>query len=198
MPWIWVLLPAILVVIKTNNKDTKSLGLLFVFGLISASALLAASSTKLFYYDAALYPLMAGIIGIGAGLLLDKYLYAVIPLFSLLFAFAFYHIQVNHRAPKTAYSLPAIFKQLRVEQYRTDSIYLINSDPNYALHFYAKQDRMQGYYNEVVQHTDPKLTIGKFILTEKYPREFDVNQKFILDTIYRLNECSYYQIKGLK
>lgn len=192
MPWVLVLLPAVFMVIKTPNSESRSVGLLLVFSLLSASAFLAASSTKLFYYDASLYPLMSGIIGIAAGGVAANYVKPARLLFLALFCYAFYHIQVNHHAPSTPNSLKQLIVTLRDKEYRPDSIYIINSDPNYALHFYAKQDRLAGYYNEVLQHTDPKLTAGKFILTEKYPREFDVNQKFILDTIYRLNECSYY------
>ncbi len=95
-------------------------------------------------------------------------------------------------------SLGSFMKQIRKKGHAKDSIHLINSNIDFTVYFYSKKDCLKGNYSDVLPHNDNSLTIGSYILTQQYEREVDVNKLFMLQSILRYKECSYYKILGKK
>ncbi len=194
MTWITVLPLSIFYIIRSEQSFERSAGLACMFILAGVSFSLALSQTKLFWYDAPLYPLMAAIIGISFGLWIQQMELKYTFIFLSVFIWPFYKVLArNIRQPEGSH-LRECMCQLRDDGHQKDTIHIINSDPNFIVYFYAKQDGLKGYASDVVSTDDPSLHPGSYILTEKYAREFDMNQRYILDTLFRYEECSYYRI----
>jgi 4-amino-4-deoxy-L-arabinose transferase-like glycosyltransferase len=195
--WIFVL-PLSLIYILTRKSDPrKKMGIFFIFIFTSIATLLALSKTKLEWYDAPLYPMMAAIIGISFCLLMEKNEKVISLLFVCIFCWPYFMvISRNLDAPKNA-SLRNVLRLIRSGG-RKDSIHIINSNPNYTIYFYAKKDKLAGNYCEVVTQDDPSLNNGSFILTLQYERDVDVHNMFHLQPVLSYKECSYYRILSKK
>lgn len=194
--WIFLLPLAIANIIISPAGQVKKLGLFFVFVLAGVSVSLGLSSTKLFWYDAPLYPLMAGVIGVSFALLAANLQFKGIALFLAIFCWPFMKVYDNNMDTSQFAGFPRFFKTVR--ETNRDTVYIINADNNFSLEFYAKQDEMNGYYSKLVRPDDPLLKTGSLIITEKYAREVDINKKFIVDTLSSYMECNYYKIVGYK
>jgi hypothetical protein len=194
--WVFLLPAAIINILISPKGSLKKLGLFFVFVLVGVSLSLALSDTKMYWYDAPLYPLIAGVIGISFGLLLSYFQTKGIVLFLSIFCWPYSMVLVNNMDTTNRSHFPEFLKWRR--QTNPDSLYIINADVNFPLHFYAKRDEMKGYYTKLVHPDDGVLQIGSLIITEKYAREVDVNKKFILDTLNSYEECHFYKIVGFK
>ncbi len=86
--WIFVLPFSILYILTQKIDIKKNIGLFFIFIFTSISILLALSKTKLEWYDAPLYPLMAVIIGVSFCMFIKQvnsniyiYIYCYLPVF---------------------------------------------------------------------------------------------------------------------
>lgn len=75
---------------------------------------------------------------------------------------------------------------------------MINSGPNFVMHFYAKKDCLKGNSCKVVSQNDSLLHAGSYILTQQYERDVDVKKLFILESVLSYKECSYYRIISKK
>ncbi len=194
LSWVTVLPLSLLFILFGKRSAEQQVGLAFVFILTGVSFSLALSQTKLFWYDAVLYPLMAAVIGISFGLLVQEYGFKILFLFMGVFLWPFYKVMFRNIKPATGTHLGTTIYQIRNAGYATDTIHIINADPNFVVHFYAKQDCLRGYMSDVVFPDDTLLQAGSHILTEKYAREVDMNRLYLLDTLFRYEECSYYRI----
>ncbi len=194
--FVWIiLLPFSIIHILTRKSDIKkSIGVFFIFIFTSISILLALSTTKLEWYDAPLYPLMAVIIGTSFCILITEKGKEFVLLFICIFCWPFFKVVSNNLEGKDGAALGSFMKQIRAKGHKNDSIHIINSNSNFVLHFYAKKDCLKGYYSDIVTHEDMILTSGSYILTQQYERDVDVNRLFNLKPILRYKECSYYQI----
>lgn len=197
--WIFVLPLAIFIVIRSKQSSLGQLGLMFLFALISVSLVLGSSSTKLFWYDAPLYPLIAGVIGVSVFLLIERtQTYQVALFFIACLSWPYYKVVSSHVYQPLSSHFPSFLKEVRAKGYVKDSIYVINADANFSLYFYAKKEVLNGRFMAITGPNDSTLTKGMLIVTEKYAREVDVNKIFILDTLERMNECNLYRIQGLR
>lgn len=196
--WIYILPVTIGIIFTAPQSRMKDLGMFFVFALLGVSFSLGLSSTKLFWYDAPMYPLIAGVIGFGFAMLISRLATAGFALFVAVFCWP-YTVVVNNNLKVSGYShFPAFLKNIRYAGHQQDSIYIVNAEPNFSLQFYSTQDEMSGYYSKLVHPDDTSLKAGSMLVVEKYAREADINRKFIVDTLYTFHECSYYKIVGYK
>jgi 4-amino-4-deoxy-L-arabinose transferase-like glycosyltransferase len=196
--WIYLLPAAILFILFSPNGPKQKLGLFLVFALVGVSFTLGLSKTKLFWYDAPLYPLIAGVIGIAVALMLERSPKIYLSSFLVIFVFPYSIVVMKNIYPEVRTHFPAFLSELRLNGQPSDSLLIINADPNFPLHFYVKQDEMNGYYSKLVHPNDEILKPGNLIITEKYAREVDVNIRFTLDTLQSYYECNLYKIVGLK
>jgi 4-amino-4-deoxy-L-arabinose transferase-like glycosyltransferase len=198
--WIFVL-PISMIYIFTRKRDIKKdVGVFFIFIFLSISLLLAFSKTKLEWYDAPLYALMAVIIGVSFCLLGSQHKVKVGILFICIFAWPFYKVLSNNADASKGASLGKMMKQLRQKGkgHEKDSIHIITSNTDYSIYYYSKKDCVNGYFSDVVSQTNASLNVGSFILTQQYERDVDVKIMFYLKSILSLKECNYYQITGKK
>jgi 4-amino-4-deoxy-L-arabinose transferase-like glycosyltransferase len=196
--WIFILPVSVGYILYAAKSETQQLGTFLIVALLGVSFSLAFSSTKLFWYDAPLYPLIAGVIGVSIVLLLEQTHPHLFWLFLAIFSWPYYLVIANNMNRQSASNFAIFFKSLRAEKYTNDTIYIINADPNFPLHFYQKQDKLNGNYSMVVHPMDSILQPGVNILIEKHAREVDMKQKFVLETIETFKECSYAKIRQKK
>lgn len=192
--WIYILPLAIVYLFKSEASKARSLGLFMVFALAGISTLLALSSTKLYWYDASLYPITACIIGLAAALFITNNKPAFGLLFIVLFLTPYQYILKNNVYTNMHTSLGNILNEIRKGEHKNDSIYILHSDVTFIVNCYAKKDELKGFSSTVTNHEDTNLTVGKYILTTKKERDVDVNNLFILETITRKEDCAYYKI----
>lgn len=196
--WVMALPFAMYYIAKEELSGAKNLAVFFIFCLMSISILLGFSSTKLFWYDASMYPIIAAIIGLAAAILSQNKSYQWSILFLILFAPSYYHV-INHNfnmKPHT--TLNTFIEEIRDGEHKNDTINFIHSDTLFTVNCYVKKDLMNGGYNIITNHEDTTLSTGKYILTMKEARDIDVNNLFVLETIYRKEECAYYKIIARK
>jgi len=196
--WIFILPFGLFYILSRANDGAKKLGVFFIFIFISIALLLALSKTKLEWYDAPLYTIMAIIIGTAFYLVSKKHPIKIWLLFICIFSWPFYKVISNNCDVAKGSSLGNFMKQIRAKGHQKDSVYMINSGPNFVMHFYAKKDCLKGNNCEVVSQNDPKLHAGSYILTQQYERDVDVKNLFILEPILSFKECSYYRIINKK
>lgn len=201
--WIWLLVPAALFIVGSKASKLRTFCLFFLFILAGISVSLGVSSTKLFWYDAPLYPVIAGVIG-GAVLLLfqqvkPNYHWIIAILFTGLFVFPFSIIaKRNHTPEQTQHAREAI-RAVRNDLGFTDTLFVVSSEVNFAVQFYLKQDSLyNGNIGRVIPMDDSRMRAGAYFMTCKYAREVDMNNKFILDTLYHQYECGFFRIQGIK
>jgi 4-amino-4-deoxy-L-arabinose transferase-like glycosyltransferase len=198
MGWIFWLPAALFIIIRSPQGVVKDLGLFFVFALGGVSFSLGLSDTKLFWYDAPLYPLIAGIIGISFALLLPRLGSFTIGIFLAIFCLPYVFVLANNMDTSNRSHFPEFLKMVRESGHQQDSIYIIHAEIVFPLDFYAKQDALKGYYSKLVLPGDSLLKKGTLLITEKYAREADINSKFIVDTLSTYYGCSLYKIVGYK
>jgi 4-amino-4-deoxy-L-arabinose transferase-like glycosyltransferase len=196
--WIYILPLAIVYIIKSNASSARNLGLFMVFALGGISLLLAISSTKLYWYDASLYPVIACIIGLASALFIQQTKPAYGLLFIVLFLPAYQFIIKNNVYTNMHTSLGNILKEIRQGEHKNDSIYILHSDLTFIVHCYSKKDQLLGFKNIVTNHEDTTLTPGKFILTTKKERDIDANNLFVLEKIASKDDCAFYKIIARK
>lgn len=197
--WIFVLPVSIGIIIQSTKSTLQQLGVTLLMGLCSVSLILAFSSTKLFWYDAPLYPLIAGIIGISFVLVAQRFTTNTFIWIGLsITCWPLYGIIQRNTCNPLSSHFPSFVNTLRKDWHLHDSLQVINADPNFPIHFYVKQQERQGYYLGIKHPMDEQLDTGMLIITEKYAREVDVNKRFILDTLARQEECTLYRIKALR
>jgi 4-amino-4-deoxy-L-arabinose transferase-like glycosyltransferase len=197
--WVFILPVSIIVLLRSAKNNLQQLGMLFLFGLISVSVILALSSTKLFWHDAPLYPLIAGVIGISFLLLIKKIeSHQLLLLVIGITCWPYYTVVYNNIKNPLSSHFPSFLKNIRTNKYSTDSLVVINADPNFPLHFYAKQQTLSSKYLEIKHPMSESLIPNMLIITEKYAREVDVNKRFILDTLAQQDECRLYRIIALR
>lgn len=196
--WLFVLPISIIYIFTRPSDILKHTGVFFIFMFFSISFLLALSKTKLEWYDAPLYPLMASIIGISFCLLIKQKGMKYSVLFICLFVWPYYKVVANNMKPPKGTSLGKFMKKIRANGHKTDPIHIINSDPNFSIHFYAKQDCLKGNSCDVVTSDDKSLTAGSYIITVKPERDTDVKNMYNLRAVRSFKECNYYQIISKK
>ena len=196
--WLFVL-PVSMIYIFTRSSDKiKSIGIFFILIFFSISLLLAVSKTKLEWYDAPLYPLMAIIIGISFGLFITQKDMKYGLLFICVFCWPYYRVVSNNVSVAKGSSVGKILNLIRRKGHEKDSIHIINSDANFVVHFYAKKDCLKGHFSNVVWQGDKSLKQGSYILTQKYERDVDMRNAFVLQPILSYKECNYYKILDKK
>jgi 4-amino-4-deoxy-L-arabinose transferase-like glycosyltransferase len=198
--YVWIIiLPFSIMHILTRKKDAiKDIGVFFIFIFTGISILLALSRTKVEWYDAPLYPLMAVIIGISFSILISEKGKEFALLFICIFCWPYYKVVANNLDAPKGHSIGRFIRQIRASGHKQDSIRIINSNADFVLYFYAKKDCLNGNFSDVITHEDPSLTTGSYILTQQYERDVDVNRLFLLQPILRYDECAYYKILGRK
>jgi 4-amino-4-deoxy-L-arabinose transferase-like glycosyltransferase len=195
--WIFVL-PVSIIYIFTRPADRlKQLGIFFIFIFTGISILLALSRTKLEWYDAPLYPLMAGIIGVSFCLFFKQTSPGFAVLFIGFFCWPYYRV-VSNSMNAGGTSIGYFLQEIRHDWHEKDRIHIINSDINFPLAFYSKKDCLEGHYSDVVNAYDSVLVPGDYIITEKAERDFEVNRAFVLLPLRRYKECIFYQIVSKK
>lgn len=201
--WIWILIPSCFLIVFAKPGKLKRLCLFFLLMLGSISLLLGISSTKLFWYDAPLYPMMAGVIGGGLMLLMEQTKPVINVTISLgfvgLFVYPFGVIaERNHNPDQTQHVREAI-RSVRNEFKYKDTLLVVSSEVNFAAQFYLVQDSLyRGRVGRIVPMDDNRMKEGAYFMTCKYAREADMNNRFILDTLYRQYECGFFRIRGRK
>jgi 4-amino-4-deoxy-L-arabinose transferase-like glycosyltransferase len=196
--WIYILPIAIVYLFKSEASKARNLGIFMVFALAGISTLLALSSTKLYWYDASLYPVIACIVGLASALFITNNKPALGLLFIVLFLTPYQYIIKNNVYTSMHSSLGNILNEIRKGEHKNDSIYILHSDVTFIVNCYAKKDELKGFSNIVTNHEDTNLTVGKYILTTKKERDVDVNNLFILETITRKEDCAYHKIIAKK
>ncbi|MES2780733.1 MAG: phospholipid carrier-dependent glycosyltransferase [Bacteroidota bacterium] len=201
--WSWLLIPSCLWIVFAEKSRLRTFCLFLLLILTSVSVLVGISSTKLFWYDAPLYPIIAGVIG-GAVLLLTQqvkpiYNWVIGIAFVGLFAYPFAIIaQRNHNPLQTQHAREAI-RSVRNDLQFKDTLFIVSSDVNFSFQFYFKQDSLlYGHIGRVIPMNDTHLKTGVCFMTCKYAREADMNNIFILDTLYYQYDCAFFRIKGVK
>lgn len=196
--WIWILPIAIVYIIKTEYSAARNLAVFMLFALASISLMLAASSTKLYWYDAYLYPIIAGIIGLAAAIFIKNTKLSYGWIFIALFLHPYSQIVKKNIEVPNHTSLNTILNTIRTGEHKNDNINIIHSDITFVVNCYAKKDQLLGFNNIVTNHEDTTLTAGKYILTTKLERDIDVNNLFELQVILKKDDCAYYKIISKK
>jgi 4-amino-4-deoxy-L-arabinose transferase-like glycosyltransferase len=199
MYWLFLLPISIVYILRSESSKQKTLGMTFVAAFTSVAFILSISTTKTTWYDASLYPLMAVIIGTAIIIFLhnkpESWFISVLAIF---FIYPFTTIVIQNTTLQADTSFPLFLKQIRSSEYKNDSIFVINSDPNFMIYCYAKQDQLNGNFSRVVKPDDEFLLPGKFVLTEKEERRIDINNRFVVEEIMANDHCNYYKIISLK
>jgi len=195
--WIFLLPLSIVYILISKPSAKKSIGLFSIFVFASISILLALSKTKLEWYDAPLYPFMAIIIGISFCILIEQKTKISTLLFICAFSLPFYKVVSNNVSAPKGPAIGSFLRQIRSGAHKKDKIYIVNSNPDFSLFFYAKKDRLNGNDNTVVFPTDP-MSNGSYIITNQNPRDIDVNNLYNLELVRTYKECKYYRILSKK
>ena len=196
--WIYILPLAVVYIIKSNASSARNLGLFMVFALGGISLLLAISSTKLYWYDASLYPIIAVIVGNAVMLFVTNHQKMLGLVFIAVFASSYLHIINNNINSKMHTLLGNILNEIRKGNHQNDVINILHSDLTFIVHCYSKKDQLNGFKNIITNHEDSNLTAGKYILTTKTERDIDANNLFVLETIAKKGDCAYYKIIAKK
>lgn len=201
--WIFILPVAVLFVVRSKTvSPLKQAALFFLFAWMGVMFSLGMSSTKLFWYDAPLYPLMAGFIGCAFALMISEvtaeYKWYALLLFIAIFTVPYFMVVKNNIYREEDAHLSAFLVQLRRDKNVSDTLYIIDEDHSFPVHFYSKQEKLKGYDSRYTRLKSVELTPGKSIITCKYAREYDVNSMFVLDTLASFAECRYYKIKSFR
>jgi 4-amino-4-deoxy-L-arabinose transferase-like glycosyltransferase len=198
--WIYILPVSIIIILFSKGSYLKLISIFFACALLGVTLSLGLSTTKLFWYDAPLHPLIAAVIGCSFALLIQQFNY---PLFIglgfvVLFVYPFKIIAKRNLAYTPNQHCREALGYIRNELKEKDTIYLVEVDFNFSFHFYIKKDLINGNITRFVAPNDTVLKPGRKILTCKYEREVDVNNLFTFDTLYRNEDCSYYKIVDYK
>ncbi len=198
--WIYMLPVSIICILFSKASQLKSVALFFACILLGVTCSLGASTTKLFWYDAPLYPLIAGVVGCSFVLLMEQFHYRWIIgiCFLVLFVYPFNIIAERNAVHYPNQHFRETLRYIRQELKEKDTLYVAEVDINFSIHFYIKEDLLQGNITRFVAPSDSVLVPGKKVITCKYAREVDVNNLFTFDTLYRYEECSFYRIKDFK
>ncbi len=196
--WIYILPLAIVYIIKSNASSARNLGLFMVFALGGISLLLAISSTKLYWYDASLYPVVSAIIGIASVIFITDYKPVFVLIFLALFLTPYQIILKKNIHTNMHTSLGNLLNEIRQGYHQKESIYIIHADATFIVNCYSKKDQLLGFNNIVTNHEDTTLIPGKFILTTKKERDIDANNLFVLEKIASKDDCSFYKIIAKK
>ncbi|MES2560565.1 MAG: phospholipid carrier-dependent glycosyltransferase [Bacteroidota bacterium] len=201
--WCWLLVPSALMIVFAIKSRLRTLGLFLLVVLASISVMLGVSFTKLFWYDAPLYPIIAGVIGVGILLLreqvkpLPKVVIAVV--FTVLFVYPYAIIVERNHTPEQTQHVREAIRSVRQELQFKDTLLMVSSEVNFPVEFYFKQNSLwSGGVGKVIPTDDIRLKEGAYFMTCKYAREADMNNRFILDTLYHQFECGFFRIKGVK
>ncbi len=195
--WIFVLPLSIIYILTRPADRLKHTALFFIFIFVGISILLGLSRTKLEWYDAPLYSLMAAIIGISFCMLFKHKGNKFALLFICIFSWPYYKIMIANQDFEGT-PLRDFLQQIRHSGHEKDSIHIINSDPNFTIHFYSKKDCVDGYYSDVVTAYEKPFTVGSYVLTEKEARDYEVNQAYVLQPVLYYKHCVYYRVLGKK
>jgi 4-amino-4-deoxy-L-arabinose transferase-like glycosyltransferase len=202
---IWILILPIALFWTFGRKEKtplKRATIFFLFSWVGVMVSLGISSTKLFWYDAPLYPLMAGFIGCAFALMVSRveayYKWSMILFFLVVFSLPYSEIINQNVNRKEDAHLSDFLTRLRKDKQVSDTLYIIDADYNFSIYFYAKQEWLKGYHSCVTHVNSTELTPGKLIVTCKYAREYDMNRMFVLDTLDSYKECRYYKIKSIR
>lgn len=203
MPWVLALPVAMFWTFGAKEKTPlKRAALFFLIASLGVTFSLGMSSTKLFWYDAPMYPLMAAFIGSALALLVSHmeqyYKWSVVLFFLVFFSLPYNQILQRNFASNEDAHLSDFLTRLRRDKQVKDTLYLIDNDYNFSVYFYAKQQQLEGYVSYYTLVYSPELTPGKLIVTSKYAREYDMNRMFVLDTLDSYEECRYYRIKSIR
>jgi 4-amino-4-deoxy-L-arabinose transferase-like glycosyltransferase len=200
--WIWLLPLAIIAILVSKTSQLRMLGLFFVIALVGVSISLGLSSTKLFWYDAPMYPLIAGVIASGIILISETlathFKWIVATVFTVFFLIPFQKIIARNASDtQISYFREAIF-DIRNNIGFKDTLYVAEVDINFPIYFYLKQDSLNGYIGRVYSPHDSIFKPGVYFATCKYAREVDMSYRFTLDTIYHKKNCAFYRIRNYK
>jgi 4-amino-4-deoxy-L-arabinose transferase-like glycosyltransferase len=196
--WIFVLPFAMFFIVRSAASKLKSLGVFFMFVLLSVSFFLAFSNTKLFWYDAPMYPLIAGVIGVAVAIIICQTKPIYILGFLAIFCCPYYEVVFANIHQQKGSHIADVLSLLRRSEFENDTIRIVNADPNFSLLFYIKQEELKGYHSLLIHPDDIALKQGVKILVEKEARDVDVNKKFVLDTLASFYGCNYYRIKDFR
>ncbi len=145
---------------------------------------------KLEWYDAPLYPFMAIIIGISFCILIEQKTKISTLLFICAFSLPFYKVVSNNVSAPKGPAIGSFLRQIRSGAHKNDKIYIVNSNPDFSLFFYAKKDRLNGNDNTVVFPTDP-MSHGSYIIINQIPRDIDVNNLYNLELVRMIIKLNY-------
>lgn len=193
MVWIYVLPFSMVFILMQKKSKYGKLGLFAIIIFVSLSLFLAVSKTKLDWYDAPLYPIMAIVIGVSFYILMDVFSEKFAVFFVLAFIWPFYSIVSHNINSPLGSTLGKFMQAVRTKGYK-NSIYIISADYNFSILFYIKQDALSGGHSESIHPFNNTLKPGDLILTEKQERDGEMNHVFNLKLIYAKNECKLYRI----
>jgi 4-amino-4-deoxy-L-arabinose transferase-like glycosyltransferase len=200
--WCWLLLPAALCIVFIPSQTVlKKLAVCMLLGLLGISFSLAVSSTKLFWYDAPMHPLVAGVIGSAFMLVLQywpKWKWALSGVGLILFAIPFFTIAQRNHAPQNEMHVREAIEHIRNEMKYEDTLRVVEVDINFAIQFYLKQDSLNGHIGRIYLPNDSLFKPNMSFLTCKHGRLVDMQNLYILDTLYQYYECGFYRIKSVR
>lgn len=197
--WIWLLAPAAVYWWFIPNDGLRNVGRYATLALAGVLFSLGISSTKLFWYDAPLYPLMSLVIGLSiADLAQRARSYAPVWVFACFAVIPFQLIWARNSNPPQRMNLRDALYHVRNNMQVHDTLHIVEVDFNFSLHFYAKADSLKGGITRIVTPDDVSLRPGVTFLTCKYAREVDMHNRFVCDTLFRFNSSAYYRIREVK
>jgi 4-amino-4-deoxy-L-arabinose transferase-like glycosyltransferase len=193
--WIFILPLAIALIIIKRNETQYSTFILYPLAAVSIA--LGISSTKLFWYDAALYPLIAWTIGQATMVILQAFSWQKWWALAVVCAWPIFVVANKNITEEPYTNLPKFLLKLRNTDYPDDTLKIINADFNFALVFYQTQHRQRNSILIEKHPHDTTLRENDLLVTFKYAREVDLNQRFIMDTLANMKECNLYRIKRI-
>jgi 4-amino-4-deoxy-L-arabinose transferase-like glycosyltransferase len=197
--WLIALPLSLLLIWWPGRKNEAShAGAFFTVALFGVSLSLAASSTKLYWYDMPMYPLIAGLVGSAVATLsahVASQRKEILACFGIVFLFPYITVVNNNLNWDNKLHIREAMRDVRGKLNFKDPYYILDLDHTFPIRFYMKQDTMQGYTSTLAYPIDTFLVPGTYFLTCKWEREVDMQNVYILDTLYRYEECAFFRIR---
>jgi 4-amino-4-deoxy-L-arabinose transferase-like glycosyltransferase len=196
-PWIFLLVlwPIALIVAHKNKSSMQWWYLVLAFcGLYLAAGI---SSTKNFWYDVPLYPLLALVTGYCVSVLFQLN-HAIRYVFMLLFAATFIYSYANivnrNLSQPDDLKYKSFFSSIR--QKDSSALTIVNADFIFPINFYQKLDAYRGF-TSYLKHPDDYFVPGEKIIVFKEEREADMKRKYSLKLLMADEEAKLFAVVSI-
>lgn len=197
--WPWIIFlaqwPIAFIVARKSQSSMQWWYLVLAFcGLYLAAG---SSSTKNFWYDVPLYPLLALVTGYCVSLLVQLK-HAIRYVFMLLFVAAFSYSYANIVNRNLSQPDDLKYKSFlnSIRQDDSSALTIVNADFIFPINFYQKLDAYRGF-TSCIKHPDDYFLPGEKIIVFKEAREADMKRKYSLQLLMADGEAKLFAVVSI-